>query len=180
MKDEQDPRNTRYYHGGDAGLLVGQFILPSLVTGKDNMVGLNPLWKKDRVYVIKDIAGAMFFASASKRPTVYEVTPEGDLENDPDDKIKGRSFACPKAKIIAIHSVPPEVVRRNVLQLVALQCLDSRDQRLQNWKHAVARHRHRPAGLQVRARLSWTYEASLYRKASETHRALLCPVIWVA
>jgi hypothetical protein len=113
MKDEQDPRNTRYYHGGDAGLLVGQFILPSLVTGKDNMVGLNPLWKKDRVYVIKDIAGAMFFASASKRPTVYEVTPEGDLENDPDDKIKGRSFACPKAKIIAIHSVPPEVVRRN-------------------------------------------------------------------
>lgn len=96
MNDEQDPRNKRYYHGGDAGLLVGQYIEPPNVTGKDNTVGLNPLRNKDRVYVTKDIAGAMFFASRSDSPTVYEVTPEGEIEDDPDHRAKGISFACPK------------------------------------------------------------------------------------
>jgi hypothetical protein len=42
MNDENDPRNKRFYHGGDGGLLVGQYIEPPNVTGKDNMVGLNP------------------------------------------------------------------------------------------------------------------------------------------
>jgi len=82
MNDEQDPRNKRYYHGGDAGLLVGQYILPPDATGKDNMVGLNPLRKMDRVYVTKDVASAMFFASRSYSPMVYEVTPEGDIEDE--------------------------------------------------------------------------------------------------
>jgi hypothetical protein len=68
MNDEHDPRNKRYYHGGDAGLLVGQYILPPDVTGKDNMVGLNPLRKKDRVYVTKDIAGAMSLRDEYRRP----------------------------------------------------------------------------------------------------------------
>src|SRR5258708_38940981 len=119
MNDEQDPRNKRYYHGGDAGLLVGQYILPPDVTGKDNMAGLNPLRKKDRVYVTKDIAGAMFFASRSDSPMVYEVTPEGDTEDDPDHKTKGISFACPKAKIVALHNVPAYVVLRNRQQMRA-------------------------------------------------------------
>jgi hypothetical protein len=119
MNDEQDPRNKRYYHGGDAGLLVGQYILPPDVTGKDNMAGLNPLRKRDRVYVTKDIAGAMFFASRSDSPIVYEVTPDGDIEDDPDHKKKGISFACPKAKIVAIYQVPNEVIQRNRLQMIA-------------------------------------------------------------
>jgi hypothetical protein len=119
VNDEHDPRYKRYYHGGDAGLLVGEYILPPDVTDKDNMVGLNPLRKKDRVYVTKDIAGAMLFASRSDSPLVYEVTPEGDIEDDPDHKIKGISFACPKAKIIATHTVPNEVIQRNRLQMFA-------------------------------------------------------------
>lgn len=119
MNDEQDPRNKRYYHGGDAGLLVGQYILPPEVTGKDNMVGLNPLRQNDRVYVTKDLAGAMFFASRSDSPKVYEVTPEGNIEDDPDHKTKGISFACPKAKIVAVYNVPREVVQRNRLQMIA-------------------------------------------------------------
>jgi hypothetical protein len=82
MNDAQDPRNKRYYHGGDAGLPVGQYIRPPDVTGKDNMIGPNPLRKKDRVYVTKDIAAAMFFASGSNNPMVDEVTPEGDIEDD--------------------------------------------------------------------------------------------------
>jgi hypothetical protein len=119
MTDEQDPRNRRYYHGGDGGLLVGQYILPPDVTGKDNMVGLNPLRKNDLVYVTKDIAAAMFFASRSNSPTVYEVTPEGDIADDLDHNGKGISFACPKAKIIGYHTVPDYVIQRNRRQMLA-------------------------------------------------------------
>jgi hypothetical protein len=118
MYDENDPRRKRYYHGGDGGLQVGDYILPPNDTGKDNMIGLNPLRRKDRVYITKDIAGAMFFASGSKSPIVYEVIPEGDIENDPDHKATGISFACPKAKIVAVYKVPDEVVRRNRLQML--------------------------------------------------------------
>jgi hypothetical protein len=84
------------------------------------MAGLNPLWRKDRVYVIKDIAGAMFFASRAPSPKVYEVTPEGDIEDDPDFKTPDISFACPKAKIIAIYNVPDDVVERNRRQMIAM------------------------------------------------------------
>jgi hypothetical protein len=119
MNDEQDPRKKRYYHGGDGGLQVGDYILPPNDTGKDNMIGLNPLRRKDRVYITKDIASAMFFASQSGNPMVYEVTPEGDIEDDPDHKTKGISFACPMAKIIALYNVPEEVVRRNRSQMMA-------------------------------------------------------------
>jgi hypothetical protein len=69
--------------------------------------------------VTKDIAGAMWFASRSDNPMVYEVRPEGDIEDDPDDKTKGISFACPKARIVALHNVPDEVIRRNRLQMLA-------------------------------------------------------------
>jgi rifampin ADP-ribosylating transferase len=119
MDDEQDPRKKRYYHGGDGGLKVGDYILPPNDTGKDNMIGLNPLRRKDRVYITKDIAGAMFFASRSENPIVYEVTPEGDIEDDPDHKTKGISFACPKAKVIALYTVPEEVIQRNRWQMMA-------------------------------------------------------------
>lgn len=84
------------------------------------MAGKNPLRRKDRVYVIKDVAGATWFASASDSRLVYEVTPEGKLEDDPDHKGAGVSFACPKAKIIAISNVPPDVVLRNKLQMRAI------------------------------------------------------------
>jgi hypothetical protein len=96
---------------------LGDYILPPNDTGKDNMIGLNPLQKKDRVYVTKEIAGAMWFASRSDSPMVYEVTPEGGL--DPDHKRKGISVACPKAKIIALHNVPDSVARRNRLQMLS-------------------------------------------------------------
>ncbi|NPU65380.1 hypothetical protein HL667_10270 [Bradyrhizobium sp. 83012] len=126
MTDEQDPRRKRYYHGGDGGLKVGDYILPPNDTGKDNMVGLNPLHRKDRVYVTKDIAGAMFFASGSLTPTVYEVAPEGLIEDDPDHKIKGVSFACPKARIIGFYNIPDVVIQRNRLMLAAASARRSR------------------------------------------------------
>jgi hypothetical protein len=121
MSDEQNPRKTRYYQGGDGGLKIGDYILPPNETGKDNMIGLNPLRNKDLVYVTNDIAGAMFFASRSDSPMVYEVTPEGALEDDPDHKTKGISYACPKAKIAALHAVPPDVIQRNRQMMRAAQ-----------------------------------------------------------
>jgi hypothetical protein len=42
MNDERDPRNKRYNHGGDAGLLVGQYILPPDVTGKESIAVASP------------------------------------------------------------------------------------------------------------------------------------------
>src|SRR5205807_1162479 len=56
-------------------------------------------------------ADAMYFASGSKSPLVYEVTPEGGTEDDPDFEPKGVSFACPKAKIIAVYNVPDHVIQ---------------------------------------------------------------------
>ena len=126
MTDEQDPRKKRYYHGGHDGLQVGDYILPPKDTGKDNMVGLNPLRRGDRVYVTKKIADAMFFASAAKKPMVYEVAPEGDIEDDPDHKTTGISFACPKAKIIGLYYVPDGVIRRNRQMMAAASAGQSR------------------------------------------------------
>jgi hypothetical protein len=52
---------------------------------------------------------------------VYEVTLKGTLEDDPDHKGTGVSFACRKAKTIAIYNVLPDVVLRNKLQMHALK-----------------------------------------------------------
>jgi hypothetical protein len=63
--------------------------------------------------VTDDIVDARFFASAAKRPVVYEVVPDGDIEPDPDCKRLGGSFACQKAKIIAIQKIPGKVIKKN-------------------------------------------------------------------
>jgi hypothetical protein len=111
MMDVYDPRRKRFYHGGEAGLRVGDYILSPKEVGKDNMIGLNPLHSEDRVYLTKNIGDAMYFASRSDNPLVYEVTPIGELEDDPDFPTAGVSFACPKAKIIALYSIPPAVIQ---------------------------------------------------------------------
>jgi hypothetical protein len=103
MTNEHDPRRKRFHHGGDEGLKVGDHILPSKDTGKNNMIGRNPLWREDRVYFTKNIGDAWCFAARSNNPRVYEVTPLGKLEDDPELPTKGISFQCPKARIIALY-----------------------------------------------------------------------------
>ena len=121
MSDEHDPRNKRLFHGGADGLKVGEYILPPKDTGNDNMGGRNPLRREDRVYLTKSIGDAWCFASASNKPRVYEVIPTGELEDDPDIKTKGISFACPKAKIIALYDEPPGIVEycRQMMRKIA-------------------------------------------------------------
>src|ERR1700742_4071165 len=111
MTDDKDPRKKRFYHGGDDGLKVGDSILPAKDVGKNNMGSGNPLWRDDRVYLTKNINDAWCFAirTDNDKPRVYEVTPLGELEDDPDLPTKGISFQCPKAKIIALYEEPPGI-----------------------------------------------------------------------
>lgn len=104
---------VRYFHGGKRGLAVGGYILSPSVTGArcvSDYAPMGGLHRKDRVYVTTELVDAQFFAAASQKPIVYEVEPEGNLEDDPDCRRPGKSFACEKAKIVAIHRVPGEAI----------------------------------------------------------------------
>ena len=103
----------RYFHGGNRKLLVGDYLLPSAETGVSGMSDLNPLCRRDRVYLTRSIDGARFFASAAQNPVVYEAVPEGQIESDPDCTEPGTSIACQKARIIAIHKIPGKVIKKN-------------------------------------------------------------------
>ena len=105
----------RYFHGGGRGLSVGAYVLPPSVTkvrAVSDYAPMGGLHRKDRVYVTTELSDAQLFAAASRKPVVYEVEPIGTLEDDPDCRLPGRSYACEKAKIIAIHKVPGSLVKK--------------------------------------------------------------------
>lgn len=104
----------RHFHGGNRGLRVGDFILPAAETRKQSTSDIitNNVHRRDRVYVTPDMAAASLYASVHFLPTVYEVTPEGELEPDPDCICPGLSSACQRAKIVAIHKVPGKVIKK--------------------------------------------------------------------
>jgi hypothetical protein len=104
------PGKVRYYHGGNRGLKVGGYVLPpSMTEARD---APHDLHRKDRVYVTAELTDAQFFAAASQDPVVYEVEPVGDLEDDPDCRLPGRSYACERAKIIAVHKIPGKAIKK--------------------------------------------------------------------
>jgi hypothetical protein len=105
---------TRYFHGGNRGLKVGDYILPASATRRASAsdFGAEKTHQKDRVYVSTNPSHAQFFASASRDPVVYEVEPEGELEPDPDCRT-GVSFACSKAKIISVHKIPGKIIKKH-------------------------------------------------------------------
>jgi len=113
MDDPNKKPTTRYYHGGNRGLKVGQFILPPSETGKESAsdFGAEKVHRKDRVYVSARLEDAQFFASGSKTPVVYEVEPDGEIEPDPDCKV-GVTFSCVKAKIVGIHNVRGKTIKK--------------------------------------------------------------------
>ena len=102
---------AKYYHGGNRGLNIGDYVLPQSVTG---VVGMDhPLCRKDRAYVTSSTVDAEFYASAAASPVVYVVTPDGEVEPDPDCEREGGSFACSRAKITAIQKIPGKVIKKN-------------------------------------------------------------------
>jgi hypothetical protein len=109
-----------YYHGGDRGLHVGDYILPQSETGAE--YAPHELHQKDRAYITPSIDAAYYYGSKPwhKNPVVYVVKPEGDIEPDPDCKVPGGSFSCQKAKIIAMKKVPGKVIKKNRKAIVRL------------------------------------------------------------
>ena len=106
---------TRFFHGGNGGLRIGEYILPASVTGAESasdFANMRGLHRKDRCYVTTAIDAAQLFASAAKDPVVYEVELEGNLEDDPDCKTAGHSYACEKAKIIAVHKIRGKLIKK--------------------------------------------------------------------
>ena len=94
---------------------VGEYILPPAKTkalSTSQLVDTHGNHRTDRVYVTTAFTDAQMFAAPNRKPVVYEVEPEGSLEDDPDCKILGRSYACEKAKIVSIHKVPGKVVKK--------------------------------------------------------------------
>jgi hypothetical protein len=109
LRTTSSPRITRQTEPNPA--LVG---LPGgRAGGKDQRACR--LAKKDRAYITPSIVDAYFYASDpdNHKPVVYVVKLEGEIEPDPDCNRPGGSFACRRAKIIAIKKVPGNVIMKN-------------------------------------------------------------------
>jgi hypothetical protein len=101
---------TVFYHGGVAGLAVGDFILPArLAPHAANDAWYDDLGESgDVCFVTTDILLAWICAlnceDARGDAAVYRVQPIGRLWIDEDET--GRHFASRKARILACHRVP--------------------------------------------------------------------------
>lgn len=105
---------NRFFHGGQRGLKIGEMILPPSVTKARCTSDLIPnrVHRRDRVYVTPDKASALLYAAVQRYPTIYEVEPLGVLEHDSDCNLAGLSFACERAKIVAVDKVPGKLIKR--------------------------------------------------------------------
>lgn len=76
--------------------------------------------REDRIYVTTDFNAAVLYAScSSKKPTVYEVEPIGDVLPDPDCKEPGLSFQCESAKVLS--SVRVDKATANQIRIAMLE-----------------------------------------------------------
>src|SRR6266849_10338620 len=103
---------TPYFHGGNGGLEVGGYILPPSITGAPQNGNVpTHVRRNDRIFMVRNFIDAAPWAAHHPKPVVYEVEPEGSVEDDPDVDAPGISFQCQKAKIVAIHQIPLEMLR---------------------------------------------------------------------
>lgn len=106
---------TGYWHGGPAGLAVGDVILPaSELSHMPGFYAMEDYADADpnRVYVTTSPLIAESFAELvidwSRMPpvkvhgAVYEVEPVGSVEPDPDYPGSGCHFSCERARIVAV------------------------------------------------------------------------------
>lgn len=105
---------TTYYHGGVAGLRVGDSILPPTITGarpRFDLPGVTPecrrsaalTYRRDRVYLITRLDLACRLAVAHVSGTVYRVRPAGVIELDPDwVGAPGVAVMAPSAEIVEV------------------------------------------------------------------------------
>ena len=95
---------TVYWHGGRGGMKKGQFILPPAITGAFSTAECgNHVIDTHKVYVTTDFMIAAMFAAGVPKGDVYQVVPQGTLEEDPDCNEEGMSFSCDRACIVRRH-----------------------------------------------------------------------------
>jgi hypothetical protein len=130
LTQESETRVVCYFHGGNRGLKVGEYILPPSETGSESAsdFGAQEVHRKDRVYVSTELTDAQLFASGRPEPIVYEVEPDGDIEPDPDCK-SGVSYTCLKAKIVSIHKIPGKQIKKARKVLTAASHRRTREER---------------------------------------------------
>lgn len=93
---------TTLYHGGPAGLAVGDLIRPAVSLGKVHpALRQQPHYNPHRVYVTQSREYAAWFAT-NHHGAVYEVHPIGRLLVDADAR---NSFTCSAAQIVAVHEI---------------------------------------------------------------------------
>lgn len=96
---------SRYFHGGQSGLKVGDYILPATVTGTKHRLGerAKQAYRADRVYLCATVQLAAVFAKVHpSEGWVYEVEPEGMLASDYHCSVPGAAFSCEKARIVKV------------------------------------------------------------------------------
>ena len=108
-----------YFHGGTAGLNVGDLVRPAVSLGISHSRTLNqPRYTPRRVYITRIRWYAELFAN-SHRGDVYEVRPVGHALPDLDAR---GSFHCPCAEVVAVvarHPVPMPAEAGRILPMGA-------------------------------------------------------------
>jgi hypothetical protein len=107
----KESRSKPYFHGGNGGLEVDGYILPPLITGaSQNGIVPDHIRRNDRIYMVRNFTQAVPWAAHHPKPVVYEVEPEGSIEDDLDVDTSGISFQGQKARIVAIHEIPLDML----------------------------------------------------------------------
>ena len=111
--------DTTWYHGGGAGLKVGDWILPTRVTGKvaageflSKRLGVPHTPPRDVVFVTTSLDNAEIYAGMHKNPAVYRVQPSGPVEGlvsgiCASDPSLGK---CARARVVGVLELPPAVI----------------------------------------------------------------------
>jgi hypothetical protein len=106
----------KYFHGGPAGLRVGEYILPPSKTGARSNAdyGAEGVCRRDRVYLTSRMDAALIFGSMapSNKGAVYEVHPMGTIEYDPDCTDPTISFQTERALIISVLLISNKTRRK--------------------------------------------------------------------
>ena len=103
----------KYYHGGCPNI---KRVLPPNKTKEPTTAsfGAEGVCRRDKVYVTSDINEAMLFASChySGKGHVYEVLPQGEIQNDPDYFGEAECLECDSAKVIKRVNVKGKVLKK--------------------------------------------------------------------
>lgn len=111
-----------FFHGGQAGMVAGDWILPPSVTGRtDTLLDYNEMGRaagdfeevlparRDRVYVANDPGACVVLAATHPSAgDLYFVAPIGPLEPDPDALVPNLSFECRAAIVLGVLPIADE------------------------------------------------------------------------